>query len=294
MSYIHIENLYKDRRIMLLKQCYALEQVHGTSAHLAYTEGEENILYFAGGANRLDFTDLFDGEQLLAKFKALGLPPNVKIIVYGEAYGGKLQGMAGTYGDELDFIVFEVKIRDTWLNVPKAEKLSLSLGLPFVSYNVIMTTMNDINDELALPSYVGKLHGIKDKPREGIVLRPLEELYDNRGNRLIVKHKNTQFMETKSPREVSPDQPKTLEDAEEIASEWVTWTRLRNAIGKLTCPVDITATSKVIDAMQEDILREANGEIIESRQVCRAIGRETVLLYKAYLEGIKAQEADNV
>ena len=34
MSYLHIQNLYKDPRILMLREVYALEKIHGTSAHI--------------------------------------------------------------------------------------------------------------------------------------------------------------------------------------------------------------------------------------------------------------------
>lgn len=35
MGYLHIDNLYKNRDILLFRECWALEKVHGTSAHYA-------------------------------------------------------------------------------------------------------------------------------------------------------------------------------------------------------------------------------------------------------------------
>ena len=32
MGYLHIENLYKAQDILLFRECYALEKVHGTAA----------------------------------------------------------------------------------------------------------------------------------------------------------------------------------------------------------------------------------------------------------------------
>ncbi len=34
MGYLHIDNLYKNQTIRLFRECYALEKVHGTSAHV--------------------------------------------------------------------------------------------------------------------------------------------------------------------------------------------------------------------------------------------------------------------
>jgi hypothetical protein len=42
-------------------------------------------------------------------------------------------------------------------------------------------------------------------------------------------------------------------------------------------------TSKIIGEMVADIYREAKGEIVESKQVERAIGAKTVKLFKQYL-----------
>ena len=33
MAYMHIENLYRNQNILLFKQCYCLEKIHGTSAN---------------------------------------------------------------------------------------------------------------------------------------------------------------------------------------------------------------------------------------------------------------------
>src|SRR5690348_10996218 len=34
MGYLHIGNLYKTQDLLLFRECYALEKVHGTSAHI--------------------------------------------------------------------------------------------------------------------------------------------------------------------------------------------------------------------------------------------------------------------
>ncbi len=40
MGYLHIENLYKNIDIMQFKECYAMEKIHGTSAHVRFKDGE--------------------------------------------------------------------------------------------------------------------------------------------------------------------------------------------------------------------------------------------------------------
>ena len=47
MGYLHIDNLYKAQDILNFKTCYALEKIHGTSAHLKWDNGE--LTFFSGG-----------------------------------------------------------------------------------------------------------------------------------------------------------------------------------------------------------------------------------------------------
>ncbi|GAG47185.1 unnamed protein product, partial [marine sediment metagenome] len=130
MGYLHINNLYKNQDIMMFKECYALEKIHGTSAHVQW-KVESGIRFFSGGEKHEKFVDLFEADPLTEKMQGLGAE---KVTVYGEAYGGKQQGMSYLYGKELKFAVFDVKIGDVWLAVPQAEEVAKSLGLEFVSY----------------------------------------------------------------------------------------------------------------------------------------------------------------
>ena len=96
MGYLHIQNLYKDQTILLFKECYALEKIHGTSAHIAFNPGDGSIRYFSGGTAHATFVGLFNETALIEAFKALTLPVDKTIVVYGESYGGKEQGMSLT------------------------------------------------------------------------------------------------------------------------------------------------------------------------------------------------------
>jgi len=124
MSYLHVENLYKNQDILMFRECYALEKIHGTSAHVAWKDNQ--LVLFSGGSTFSEFEKLFDKDALTQKFAA-GFT-DTHIVIFGEAYGGKLQGMRDTYGPNLRFIAFEVKIGDSWLSVPVAEEIALKLG----------------------------------------------------------------------------------------------------------------------------------------------------------------------
>ena len=135
MAYMKIRNLYQARDILLFKECYALEKIHGTSAHVSWNN--RRLGFFAGGANHSQFVALFDQEVLTAKFIELD---HDHVIVYGEAFGGKMQRMRDTYGDSLQFIVFEVKVGDAWLAVPDMDEVATGLGFEVVPWDKIPAT----------------------------------------------------------------------------------------------------------------------------------------------------------
>ena len=283
---MHIENLYRPaaQSILLFREVYALEKIHGTSAHIAWRtiDGNQLLTFFAGGESHANFVDLFDAAALTQAFTALGHPD---VVVYGEAYGGKQQGMRHTYGDKLCFIVFDVKIGETWLAVPDAEDVAKKLGLEFVPYHKVCSELTALDAERDRPSEVAVRRGIATpKPREGVVLRPLREFSLN-GHRIIVKHKGAAFSETKTPRPVT-DSAKlaVLTAASAIADEWVTPMRLEHVLQRI--PADnMSAAPKVITAMVEDVYREGKGEVVESREATAAIGRKTAELLKKHLMG---------
>ena len=286
MAYQHIDNLYKNQDILLFTECYAMEKIHGTSAHISYNNNE--VRFFAGGGNYDNFVALFNIEDLKKRFDEV-IIGNETVIVYGESYGGKQQGMSAVYGKEGKFVAFEVKIGDAWLNVPKAAQIVLGLGLEFVYYNRISTNMSAIDAERDALSVQAKRNGTGEHPREGIVLRPIEEVIKNNGNRIIAKHKTDAYSEIKTPREVSPEKLRVIEEARAIADEWVTPMRLEHIISGNGLELSMENIGKVIPLMIEDIIREAEGEIVDSSDARKEIGRQTALLIKRRLKASLGQ-----
>jgi len=292
MGYKKIPNLYRDIRILDFKECYALEKIHGTSAHIKFAQDENKnikLTFFSGGCKYEEFYQLFNKDGLLGHFLALGFP---SVTVYGEAYGGKLQGMSKTYGNDLKFVAFEVQIGEAWCNVPDAYEIVTKLGLDFVDFAKGEATLEWITNQTLRPSVQAIKNGIgvkvvdniafieEEKMREGVVLRPIQEYFDYRGNRIITKHKNEAFQETRTKREVNPSQLQVLADAEAVAKEWVTPMRLQHVLDKLPEKGELSHIPNVIKAMTTDILEEGVDEIIWSKEVERAIAKQTAILYK--------------
>jgi hypothetical protein len=292
MAYMHLNNLYKDQKIMMFRECYALEKIHGSSAHIDFNaemqcsklvDGEmvltdNGISFFSGGESHERFVEIFkDNELLVDKLGDL-----YQATVYGEVYGGKCQGMSNTYGKDLKFVAFDVKISGMWLSVPQAEDFCHECGLEFVDYVKIPTTIEAIDEQRDRDSVQAVRNGIGEgKKREGVVLRPLVEFTRNDGERVMSKHKGDDFKETKTPRQVTPEQLQVLSDAEAVADEWVTPMRIAHVLDKMDNPC-MENMRNIIFSMQEDVKREGEGEIVWSNAVEKAIGRATAVNVKAY------------
>jgi hypothetical protein len=295
------------------RNVYALEKIHGTSAHIKWVpeldsdvrpDSKPGLSFFSGGEPHDKFVSLFDVPKLEQLFREKW---DREVTIYGEAYGGKQQGMSKTYGDKLKFVVFDVKVgAHTWLDVPKAEHVALSLGLEFVDYVMVPTEItNDLASteiweeygklgalvqERNKPSTQAKRNGItEDKEREGIVLRPPFEVIRNNGKRVIAKFKNDSFSERKSkPSILDPAKQALIVDAQNVAFEFVTPMRLEHVLNRLVSERDdksysIKDTKDVIMLMIEDVEREGEGEFTTSQAVRKAIGGVTVNLFKKRL-----------
>ena len=301
MGYLHINNLYKSQDILLFKECYAMEKIHGTSAHINFKfvqngsddsmirDPKAQLTFFSGGESHVRFVELFDQSKLLSIFSKMGFG---EITVYGEAYGGSQQGMSYLYGKELKFAAFDVQIEDNWMEVPEAEVFVKELGLEFVHYVKISTDLASLEAQRDADSVQAVRNGVDLSKlpdgctaiREGVVLRPLLEVIHN-GERVISKFKSDKFdKERKTPQKiVSSDQLKVLSDANEVSNEWVTVCRLQHVLDKLP-KGGMELVPKLINAMVEDVMREGKGEIIDSKEVRKAIGKKAVELFKLQLE----------
>lgn len=293
MGYRHIDNLYKNNTVLMFKRLYAMEKIHGTSTHVTFSYDElknkYELDYFSGGEKHENFIKLFQSGKL--KGNALELGFNKSFTVYGEAYGGKQQRMSETYGKELKFVAFELKIGDNFVNVPYAEQICKKLGLEFVHYEEIDADPDLIDKISNAPSVQATRNGVENPklPREGVVLRPLREfLHPDGVGRIMAKHKNDIYKEREhAPKIQNEEELKVLEDARVIAQEWVTPMRLIHVIDKLKASgmeVDEKKMNTIIKAMIEDVEREGKDEIVVNKQSRKQIGKRTAKLVIEYLK----------
>lgn len=206
-EYIKIPNIYKREESGANK---LIEGVYSTPelAFLAKDEWEwtekvdgTNARVFWDG-HRVSFAGRTDKAQmpphLLAKLEELFGGPNkeelfeqvfgdTEAILFGEGFGEKIQKGGGLYGP-VDFILFDVLVGDTYLRRDSVEAIAGNLGIrvvPIVGHGDLLEAVNLIKDH---PKSM-----LRDAEMEGIVCRPVVELRDRRGSRIIVKIKCRDF-----------------------------------------------------------------------------------------------------
>lgn len=284
MGYQHIDNLYKNKNVLLFKEVYALEKIHGTSAHVGWKGGR--TLFFPGGERLDPFMACFDEQRLKILFAALG---HDEVVVHGEAYGGRCQGMSSVYGPKLKFVAFEVKIGEVWLAVPNAHDVCDKLGIEFVHYERGPAELEWLDAQRDKDSVQAIRNGMgPGKKGEGIVIRPLVEVQFNK-SRIVAKHKRDDFRETLHARSIEKAQVEadTSSRATDVAVEWMTDERLRHVLDRLRAdrqlgdaPLDISFTSEIVKRSIADVQRESDGLVPWVPEVRRAVGARAAAMFK--------------
>lgn len=167
------------------------EKVDGTNIRI-YWDGKE--VTFGGRTdsaqipngviNRLN--DLFYSTP--AKVRLREVFPEGGVVFYGEGYGAKIQKGGGNYKDVQDFVLFDVKVGEWWLerhNVEDvAEKLQLDV-VPVIGGGTLYDAVDMV--KAGITSKWGNFEA------EGIVARPQVELTTRNGSRIIAKIKARDF-----------------------------------------------------------------------------------------------------
>ena len=113
----------------------------------------------------------------------------VDVVLFGEGYGPGIQKGGGLYRTEKSFILFDVLVGGRyWLEREAVNDVASKLGIDAVPYLGRMTLDQIV--ELAKTPFPSK---IGTAMAEGVVARPIETLFDKRGNRVIIKLKTKDF-----------------------------------------------------------------------------------------------------
>jgi len=123
-----------------------------------------------------------------------------EITLIGEGYGGKIQKMSKTYGDDQRFILFDVFVEPCenhplgiWLEREAVEDIARSLDIPYAPIIFTNTLMNGYLKLKEYPDYASMISPT-GQPLEGFVARPQVELRNRFGSRVITKIKGKDFL----------------------------------------------------------------------------------------------------
>lgn len=168
------------------------EKVDGTNIRV-YWDGHrvsfggrtDNAMIPAHLINKLN--NLFGGEVNEQLFEQkFGDTP---VELFGEGYGPKIQS-GGAYRDDVDFILFDVMIKDTYLKRDSVEDIANYFGINIVPV-VLEGTIQDGIDYVM--NNLKSTIAVNGAELEGVVGRPKVEVLDRLGRRVIVKIKRRDF-----------------------------------------------------------------------------------------------------
>jgi hypothetical protein len=166
------------------------EKVDGTNIRVMIREGN---ITFGGKTDNASIPALLLWrltERFLRQHdKIAGMFPDGGCL-YGEGYGARIQKGGGNYRPDQDFVLFDVKVGDWWLQRSAIEDISQKLMVDIVP----------IIGRGTLPQMVERAEvGFKsrwgDFEAEVIVARPSCELKTRSGHRIITKIKTRDFAE---------------------------------------------------------------------------------------------------
>lgn len=112
-----------------------------------------------------------------------------EVILFGEGYGVKIQN-GGNYRPDVGFILFDVMINGNYQPRDTVEGIATCFGLEVVPVVLVGTLYDGINYVRSQPKST-----IGTAMMEGVVGRPLVEMCDRCGKRVIVKIKACDFKE---------------------------------------------------------------------------------------------------
>lgn len=115
-----------------------------------------------------------------------------QVILYGEGYGAKIQKGGGLYRKDNGFILFDVEINGKMLEYDALDGIAQYFGIPVVPTVLIGTIYSGIGYVKSRPKSV-----ISEEPKEmeGVVGKPMVDLMDASGKRVVVKIKVRDFEE---------------------------------------------------------------------------------------------------
>ncbi len=164
------------------------EKIDGMNIRVKFEGGQVHV------AGRSDKANI---HPELLEYIALRLPPknlamtfseHADVCLYGEGFGAGIQ-KGGNYGPDKAFILFDVMVDNLWLEWDNVQDIADSLSIeavPLFGYGTLYDAVDWVRGGILS-------HIASAVPAEGIVARPVVELQDRFGQRIILKIKHKDF-----------------------------------------------------------------------------------------------------
>ena len=187
-----IEGEYSSRELSYLKDTMweFTEKIDGTNIRVCWDGYRVSFMGRTDKAQipghllaKLD--ELFGGESKEELFEqTFG---KKEVILFGEGYGEKIQKGGGLYG-KVNFRLFDVYIDGFWLISEAVDGIAKTFGIetaPFMFHGTLEDGVEYIKDH--------PKSKLRDAEMEGIVGRPLVQMFSRTGERIMVKIKCRDF-----------------------------------------------------------------------------------------------------
>lgn len=132
--------------------------------------------------------ELFDNVNWLEIFD---ITSTTSITLYGEGYGTKIQKRGNYISSGVDFILFDVKVDNLWLQRDAVEDVANKLNIKVVPLIGYMTIPEAV--EYVRRGFKSTIAENKDYDAESLVLKTTTGLLRRNGERLITKIKTVDF-----------------------------------------------------------------------------------------------------
>lgn len=222
-KYTDIENIKNFNTIFKEgEQVVITEKIHGTNFRAGYIKRDTKYFWqrwilkmlgeyeFVYGSHNVQITghrgrNCFYGDdvygKIAEKYKFVEIIPQ-DYIVYGEIYGKKIQELQYEM-DDIDLVVFDVKYKGVYLDFKDFEEFCTGRLLPMVPVLAVEKFWEgSLSTHTSGLSILAKYYNVKTRHiREGCVIKPLKEQYNNRMGRIILKSINEEYLLTKKRTE---------------------------------------------------------------------------------------------
>lgn len=174
----------------LLKAWHWTEKIDGTNIRIMWNP-ETDTVTFGGRTDNAQLPAPLVAwlNEYISKNRLRTSFSYAPVILYGEGYGRGIQKAGAAYSDTQAFVLFDVLVAGKWwLAWQNVLDVAAKQGLRTVP-EIGMLSLDEAIErvKIGFPSKIGVA------PAEGLVGKPTEPLFDNRGHRLVVKIKTRDF-----------------------------------------------------------------------------------------------------